>query len=63
MGQTASDVDFEVAGLALERGKRAQTRLPTVELADGTSITVPVMVVRGAEPGPLFYLGAAFHAD
>ncbi len=63
MGQTASDVDFEVAGLALERGKRAQTRLPTVELADGTSITVPVMVVRGAEPGPLFYLGAAFHGD
>ena len=63
MGPTASDIDFEIAGLTLERGQRARTRLPTVELADGASVEIPVMVVRGAEPGPVFYLGAAFHGD
>ena len=63
MGQTASDVNFGIEGLDLVRGTKSRTRLRTVELADGTVIELPVMVVRGAEPGPLLYLGAAFHGD
>ena len=41
----------------------AETRLRTLELADGSWVDLPVIVLRGAQPGPVFYLGAAFHGD
>ena len=58
-----TDTEFHIEGLALERGQRAQTRLRTVELADGSWVEIPLMVVRGARPGPITYIGAAFHGD
>ncbi len=58
-----ADADFQVEGLALERGRRARTRLPAAELADGTLVEIPLMAIRGARPGPVFYVGAAFHGD
>jgi predicted deacylase len=33
------------------------------ELADGSWVEIPVVVLRGSKPGPVFYLGAAFHGD
>ena len=57
------DGGFAIDGLALERGSRSRTRLRAVELADGSAVEIAVMAVRGAEPGPVLYLGAAFHGD
>jgi predicted deacylase len=57
------DEAFAIDGLALVRGKRSETRLRTLELADGSWLDLPVIVLRGAQPGPIFYLGAAFHGD
>ena len=57
------DQDLSIAGLALERGTRSHTRFRAAELADGSWVEIAAMVVRGAEPGPVFYLGAAFHGD
>jgi uncharacterized protein len=61
--QTANDEAFRLDGIELIRGKRTDTRLRTVELADGSWVDLPVIVLRGAQPGPFFYLGAAFHGD
>ena len=59
----AGDRDLAIEGLALERGTSAHTRFRTVELADGSWVEIGALVIRGAEPGPVFYLGAAFHGD
>ena len=58
-----TDVDLEIEGFELARGQRVRKRLPSVELVDGTWVELPVEVVRGAKPGPVLYLGAAFHGD
>ncbi len=59
----AGDRDLAIEGLALERGTTSHTRFRTVELADGSWVEIRALVVRGAAPGPVFYLGAAFHGD
>lgn len=38
-------------------------RVRCLEVSDGTSVTIPVVVVRGASPGVAVYLGAAIHGD
>jgi uncharacterized protein len=58
-----SDEDLKIEGLNLERGKREQLRLPAAELTDGSMVELPLMVIRGQKPGPVCYIGAAFHGD
>ncbi|MFI4988967.1 MAG: succinylglutamate desuccinylase/aspartoacylase family protein [Alphaproteobacteria bacterium] len=58
-----SDRKLEIEGLTLARGERAERRMRVLELADGSWIELPVVALRGAKPGPVFYLGAAFHGD
>jgi predicted deacylase len=58
-----TDERLEISGLKLARGERHKTRLRILELVDGSMLEVPVMVLRGWKPGPVFYLGAAFHGD
>jgi predicted deacylase len=59
-----SDQDrHEFAGLRVERGERAKKRIRVAELADGSWLELPLMVIRGRQPGPVFYIGAAFHGD
>jgi hypothetical protein len=61
--RSQSDQNLDIAKLKMARGERYKTRLPVLELVDGSRLEVPVMVLRGAKPGPTFYLGAAFHGD
>lgn len=59
----ATDDRLDVGVRLPARGKTSRHRLRTLELADGTVIEIPVMIVRGAKPGPVFYLGASIHGD
>ena len=63
MLRSESDKKLEIPGIRLVRGERAQTRMRVLELADGSPVELPVVALRGAKPGPVFYLGAAFHGD
>jgi len=63
MTSPADSEKYEFAGLRLERGQRARTRIRLAELADGSSLELPVMIIRGAQPGPVFYIGAGLHGD
>jgi predicted deacylase len=44
-------------------GTRCLNRIPLIELADGTSVSLPVMVISGAGEGPTVYLGGGVHGD
>jgi predicted deacylase len=61
--RSESDTKLEILDLKLVRGERTRTRLRVHELADGSWMELPVVILRGAKPGPIFYLGAAFHGD
>jgi len=63
MTRTSDDSGLKIAGLRLDRGQKEQKRIRAAELPDGSWVELPLMVVRGATPGPVFYLGAAFHGD
>jgi predicted deacylase len=53
----------EVAGLAVAPGTRERGVVPAIELADGSTVGFPLLVVAGARPGPTLYVGAAIHGD
>ena len=59
----ASDGDLRIEGLELRRGTKERTHIRTLELPDGSWVEVPLVIVRGARPGPVFYMGAAIHGD
>lgn len=61
--RSASDETLVLKDIALVRGQAIETRLRTIELADGSWVDLPLIVLRGARPGPVFYIGAAFHGD
>jgi predicted deacylase len=54
---------FSIAGTSAEPGQRTRGTIPFTELADGSKINVPLLLINGAKPGPRLYLGAAIHGD
>ncbi|MDI1345488.1 MAG: succinylglutamate desuccinylase/aspartoacylase family protein [Pseudolabrys sp.] len=54
---------FEFEGLSVPPGAMQRTRVPFMQLADGTAVSMPVMVMNGARPGPRLYIGAGIHGD
>ncbi len=49
--------------LSAAPGRVVRGQMDLVELADGTPVRFPVVLVNGAKPGPRLYLGAAIHGD
>src|SRR6266436_9378220 len=50
-------------GLSVQPGSMQRTRVELMQLADGATVSIPVVVINGAKPGPRLYLGAAIHGD
>ena len=44
-------------------GKIARGAIPTVALAGGTVVEIPVVVVNGSAPGPVLWVDSAIHGD
>src|SRR5438874_4819909 len=55
--------EMYVAGLSIPAGSGVRHALEVTELADGSRITLPLLLINGAAPGPRLYLGAAIHGD
>ncbi len=53
----------EVAGAAIAPGSRQRLRVPTLRLATGSQLTLPLEVLHGSRPGPRLWLSAAVHGD
>lgn len=47
----------------VEAGQRASINLPIADLYTGASLTMPVKVINGKEPGPVLFVCAAVHGD
>lgn len=54
---------LSVGPLTAQPGSVVRGHMDLVELADGTPVRFPLVLVNGAKPGPRFYLGAAIHGD
>jgi predicted deacylase len=54
---------LNVDGHVVQAGRSARLQLPLCELADGTEIRLPAIVVNGVRPGPRLYIGATIHGD
>ena len=52
-----------IGGTSVAPGNRAVLDLPLTELAEGTVIRLPLVIINGARPGPRLYIGAAIHGD
>ena len=50
-------------GLDCAPGETLFERVPVAEFADGSPVTIPVALIRGAKPGPSAYIQAAIHGD
>lgn len=57
-GQTV----LRVGDLAAQPGQRVQGYLHVGEYPDGSPVRLPVVLIRGARPGPTLLLGAGMHA-
>lgn len=60
---SASAKPRTLAGITVPPATRTRHTIELVELADGTRVSLPLMLVNGAFDGPRFYLGAAIHGD
>ena len=54
---------FKIGSIEAEKGKTTLIRLQCSEYADGTSLTIPLVVLHGAEPGPVLFLMGCQHGD
>lgn len=54
---------LSVGDAVAEPGAVSYGTMPALELADGTQVDYPVILVGGAEPGPTVFVGAGVHGD
>lgn len=55
--------EMQIAGVSVPPGKAIRHSIEFVELADGTRVSLPLLLVNGASDGPRFYIGAGLHGD
>ena len=54
---------MEILGTRVPVGSAVRHAIELVELADGTKVSLPLLLINGASEGPRFYLGAGMHGD
>ncbi|MEM1308388.1 MAG: succinylglutamate desuccinylase/aspartoacylase family protein [Cyanobacteria bacterium P01_H01_bin.153] len=52
-----------VGNVEIPPGKRVKVEIPVTRLPTGTTLSLPVAVIRGRYPGPCIWLSAAIHGD
>lgn len=54
---------FSIGGHTILKGETKRLELPMVRLYTDTTMSIPVYVKRGKQPGPTLFLSAAIHGD
>ena len=54
---------FEIGGHQIEAGTRKALELEVSVLANSTRLNLPVHVIHGAMPGPVFFISGVVHGD
>ena len=55
--------EARLAGLPVPPGSAVRHAIEFGELADGSTVSLPLLLINGASEGPRVYLGAAIHGD
>lgn len=55
--------NLEIAGYSVAPGTSLRGEIKTLELADGSQMTIPLILINGSKPGPRLYVGAGIHGD
>ncbi|WP_199611636.1 succinylglutamate desuccinylase/aspartoacylase family protein [Flocculibacter collagenilyticus] len=55
--------DLVIAGHTFKVGETKQVKLPVAKTYTDTEVSIPLHVVRGKKPGPVFFISAAIHGD
>ena len=58
-----SDNILVIGDTKIRTGERVNVDLPVADLYTSTSLSMPVKVVRGRQPGPVLFVSAAIHGD
>lgn len=61
--ETGTPQAFTLNGETVPPGTQRSIDLPVARLPSGTAMSLPVIVMRGAQPGPGVWLSAAIHGD
>lgn len=59
----ASNDVMTIGDTEIKPGERQSINLPIADLYTGTSLYMPVKVIRGKRPGPVLFVSAAVHGD
>ncbi len=54
---------LEIEGLMVPLGQERRGSIPVLSLGDGSTMTLPLRIIHGAQQGPILYLGASIHGD
>ncbi len=54
---------FKIGAFTIPSGSRNTVELPISNLANRTPISLPVHVIHGAKPGPVFFISSVVHGD
>ncbi len=55
--------EMQVAGVTVPAGSAIRHAIELLELADGSRVSIPLLLINGVSDGPRLYLGAAIHGD
>jgi predicted deacylase len=55
--------NLEIAGYSVPPGEMLRGEIRALELADGSQMAIPIVLVNGVRPGPRLYIGAGIHGD
>ena len=55
--------EFRLGDLVVPPGHVVRHAIELIELADGSKVSLPLLVINGVADGPRLYLGAAIHGD
>lgn len=54
---------FKIGDLSIGRGKKKYFDMTVARLYDYTELSLPICVIRGKKPGPIFFISGAVHGD
>ena len=60
---TIANTPLTVGTATAAPGETARGAIPAGDLAGGVKVEIPVVVINGAKPGPVFWVNGAIHGD
>lgn len=54
---------MKIGGYDVRKGEKLRGRIKVLKLANQCEVTIPILILNGAEEGPVFWINGAVHGD